>query len=263
MPSSPTPDLKPGHRMVGRRAFVTGAGGGIGGAIAKRFALEGAKVALVDVDVAAAAQTAERIASVGGDTIAIGCDVGSEGAVQAAIVEAVAAMDGLDTVVNCAAAREPTADITGLTLEQWENTLRINLTGAFLVCREAIPHFRADGGGSIVNIASQFGSVATTGRPAYHATKAALINFTRALAVDFAADRIRANTVSPGAIETPRLLFRHDTMEAVREKYIPKHPIGRLGLPEDIANAVLYVASDEASFMTGSDLVVDGGFTAV
>ncbi|MFT5487069.1 MAG: NAD(P)-dependent dehydrogenase (short-subunit alcohol dehydrogenase family), partial [Alphaproteobacteria bacterium] len=137
------------------------------------------------------------------------------------------------------------------------------LTGIFLLCKHAIPHLRASGGGVIVNIASQLGTAVTSGRPAYHATKAAVIHLTKAIAIENAADNIRAVTVSPGAIETNRLLARYDDMQTVRDLLTPAHPIGRLGLPEDIAGAVLFAASDDAAFMTGTDLIVDGGYTAV
>ena len=148
-------------------------------------------------------------------------------------------------------------------LETWQKVVDVNLTGMFLVCKHAIPHLQARGGGRIINISSTFGSVAWPQRPAYMATKAAVKQLSRSIALDFAKDNIRANSISPGATETNRLLARTPTMEQVRERMIPLHPIGRLGQPEDIAAAAVFLASDESSFVTGADLFVDGGFTAV
>ena len=164
---------------------------------------------------------------------------------------------------NAAAALEPSATVETMSLATWNEVLEVNLTGMFLVCKYAIPHLRRAGGGSIINIASTFGHIAYPERPAYMATKGAVRQLTRSIALDFAGDGIRANSISPGAIETRRLLHRTPTMEQVRERMVPLHPIGRLGQPEDIANAAAFLASDQSSFMTGSDVVVDGGFTMI
>ena len=147
--------------------------------------------------------------------------------------------------------------------ENWNEALRVNLTSMFLLCKYAIPHLRAAGGGVIINIASQLGSVVTPGRAGYHATKGAVIQLTKAIAIETAKDNIRAVTVSPGAVETNRLLARFHTTDKMRELMVPHHPIGRLAQPEDIAGAALFVASDDAAFMTGADLIIDGGYTAV
>ena len=245
-------------RLEGRRAVVVGGAGGIGSAIVRRFAAEGAKVAVVDI------ADALKVADIpGGSAFPLAADVSDPEALKAAVEDAAKALGGLDTVVHSAAAREPVATVEELSFEDWEDAVRVNLTSAFLLSKYTIPHLRAAGAGVIVNIASQLGSVVTPARPAYHATKGALIQLTRAIAVECAKDNIRAVSVSPGAIETGRLTFRGRTMEQVREALVPNHPIGRLGQPEEIANAVLFAASDEASFMTGSDMIVDGGYTAV
>lgn len=254
-----------GGRVEGKRTLIVGGGGGIGGATARRFHAEGASVAIVDVDAEAGARMAEvlREGPGNGKVLTLATDIGEPGAAREAVDQAAAELGGLDVTVHSAAARESTATVEELAVEEWHEVVRVNLTSMFYLCKYALPHLRADGGGVIVNIASQFGSVATAGRPAYHATKGAVIQLTRALAVENAANGIRAVSISPGAIETNRLLARHKTFERVRERLVPGHPIGRLGLPEEIANAVLFAASDEAAFMTGSDLLVDGGYTAV
>ncbi len=167
-------------------------------------------------------------------------------------------------LVNTAATDDPLGDTVELDEADWNRALAVNLTGVFLVAKYGIPKLRAAGGGSIVIVASQLGQVAAVPRrPAYVTSKAALIQLARSMALDHATERIRVNTVSPGAIETNRLLKRYGTIEAVRKALVPFHPMGRLGLPEEIANGALFLASDEASFMTGADLVIDGGYTCV
>jgi NAD(P)-dependent dehydrogenase (short-subunit alcohol dehydrogenase family) len=145
----------------------------------------------------------------------------------------------------------------------WDRVIRVNLTGAFLMAKATIPAIIARGGGSIILIASQLGRVGSPGRPAYCATKGALIQLAKVLAADHAAQGIRANTLSPGAVETRRMLRRWKTMEEARAVMAPKHLLGRLGQPDEIAQAALYLASDASRFMTGSDLLIDGGYTAV
>ncbi|MGB0632926.1 MAG: SDR family NAD(P)-dependent oxidoreductase, partial [Alphaproteobacteria bacterium] len=219
----------------------------------------------VDANAAAAESRAAELrdAAGGGDVFALGIDIGDPDSAKKAVEDTANALGGLDTTVHSAATREPTATTEEMEFEHWNEALRVNLTSIFLLCKYAIPHLRAAGGGVIVNIASQFGSVVTPGRPAYHATKGAVIQLTKAIAIETAGDNIRAVTVSPGAVETDRLLARYNDIQVIRDKMIPNHPIGRLGQPEDIAGAALFVASDDAAFMTGSDLIVDGGYTAV
>lgn len=254
-----------GGKLDGKRAIVVGGGGGIGGAVVQRFHAEGASVCVIDAD----GDAAQRVVSAlgdedgGGIVFPLAADIGNETATKAAVAQAVETLGGLDIIVHSAATREPTATVEDTELADWNEALRVNLTGIFLLCKYAIPHLRAAGGGAIVNIASQLGTAVTPGRPAYHATKAAVIHLTKAIAIENAADNIRAVTVSPGAIETDRLLHRHNDMQTVRDLLTPAHPIGRLGLPADIAGAVLFAASDDAAFMTGTDLIVDGGYTAV
>ena len=231
--------------------MVTGAVGGIGAAIARRFAAAGATVVCVDV------QAPEALAvEIGGRAVA--ADVSSE-----ADTKRVAALAGpVRVLVNGAAPMEPAGSVLALAPADFAHVFAVQVTGAYLMSRALLPAMIAAGGGSIIHIASQLGSVGAPGRPAYCAAKGALIQLARAMALDHASDGVRVNALSPGAVETGRLVQRFGSMEAARAHSGPKHPIGRLGRPEEIAGAALFLASEESSFMTGADLVVDGGYTA-
>jgi NAD(P)-dependent dehydrogenase (short-subunit alcohol dehydrogenase family) len=239
------------YSLHGKVAIVTGAGGGIGGAIARAFREAGAKVAGLDLDTA----------KVAGD-LAIACDVSSETQTRDAVERVVKAFGGVQVLVNCAAMMDPRATVTELDLAAWNRVFAVNVGGAFLMSRWAIPHMARAGGGSIIHIASQLGTVGTPGRVAYCSTKGALITMAKAMAADHAAQRIRVNTLSPGAVETDRML-RYGSMEKAREALGPKHLLHRLGKPEEIAAAAVFLACDASSFMTGADLRVDGGYNAV
>jgi NAD(P)-dependent dehydrogenase (short-subunit alcohol dehydrogenase family) len=238
--------------LDGKAAIVTGAAGGIGSAIVAAFRQAGAKVAGVDLDRA-------RVQA----DLGISCDVSSESQTRDAVDRAAKAFGGLHILVNTAAMRDPTATVTEIDLAAWNRVFAVNVGGAYLMSRWAIPHLERSGGGSIIHIASQLGTVGTPGRVAYCATKGALITMAKAMAADHAAQKIRVNTLSPGAIETERMPLRFGSMEKAREVLGPKHLLNRLGLPEEIAQAALFLASDASSFMTGSDLRVDGGYNAV
>jgi NAD(P)-dependent dehydrogenase (short-subunit alcohol dehydrogenase family) len=250
-------------RLEGKVAFITGAGGAIGGAIARRFAAEGAAVMCVDVNSEGAERTTLSISAAGGQAIAFRCDVSKASEVKAAIDATVRAFSRIDVLVNTAANDEPSGTAIELDEAEWNRALAVNLTGVFLVCKHGIPRLVQAGGGSIVIIASQLGQVVVPRRPAYVTSKAALIQLARSMALDHAKDRVRVNTLSPGAIETNRLIFRYGDMEAARKALVPLHPIGRLGQSDEIANGALFLASNESSFMTGADLVMDGGYTCV
>lgn len=241
------------HSLRGKAAIITGANGGIGSAIAHAFIDAGAKVACVDLDVSKAAA----------GSLAIKCDVSSEAETQKAVEQAAKAFGGLHVLVNGAAMRDPSATVTDLDLAAWNRVFAVNVAGAFLMSRWAVPHMARSGGGSIIHIASQLGTVGTAGRVAYCATKGALITMAKAMAADHAAQKIRVNTLSPGAVETERMPLRYGTMEKAREALGPKHLLNRLAQPDEIAAAALFLASDASSFMTGSDLRVDGGYNAV
>ena len=250
-------------RLDGKSAIVVGAALGIGRAIALAFAAAGAKVACLDIDAAAAGETAARIKSAAGTAMAHSCDVTSEASIADAVKAAIAAHGVPTVLVNGAVAREPTGTIVELEPADWNRAIAINLSGAYLMSRAVIPHMARADGGSIIHIASQMGRVGAAGRGVYCATKGALIQLAKVMAVDHAHDNIRVNTLSPGAVETERVSYRYGSMADARAHAVPKHPIGRLGQPQEIARAALYLASDASSFMTGSDLLIDGGYTAV
>lgn len=249
------------NRLEGKAALIAGAGGGIGSAIAELFAEEGAAVACADSNGEIATELAGGITGKGGKAIGLTLDVTDEAGTGAAVAETVSAFGKLDVLVNCAAFHDPFGDAVELPLDVWHNTLAVNVTGTFLMCRAAIPAMREAGGGAIVNLSSYLGSLVMPERPAYVTTKGAVIQLTKSLAVDFAEDGIRANTVSPGATETRRLLRAFKDYEEARAALAPPYPLQRLAQPREIAHAALYLASDDASFVTGSDLVVDGGFS--
>jgi NAD(P)-dependent dehydrogenase (short-subunit alcohol dehydrogenase family) len=250
-------------RLDGKPAIVVGAALGIGRAIALAFAGAGGKVACLDIDEGAASETAARIKSTGGSAMACRCDVTGETSIADAVKAAIAAHGSPRVLVNGAAMREPTGTIVELDPADWNRAIAINLSGAYLMSRAVIPHMADAGGGSIIHIASQMGRVGAAGRGVYCATKGALIQLAKVMAIDHARDNIRVNTLSPGAIETERVSFRYGSIADARAHSVPKHPIGRLGQPEEIGRAALYLASDASSFMTGSDLLIDGGYTAI
>ncbi len=245
--------------LAGKAAIVTGAAGGIGREIVKAFAQAGAAVACVDVDL----EKAREAARAGGERChAIECDVASEAHTERAVKQAVAALGRLDVLVNGAASMEPSATVLDLDLAGWNSVFAVDVGGAFLMSRWAIPHLIASGGGSIIHIASQLATVGTQARVAYCAAKGALITMAKAMAVDHAQHNIRVNTLSPGGTETDRML-RFGSMQKARAILGAKHVMKRLGLPEEIASAAVFLASDASSFMTGANLLVDGGYNAV
>lgn len=258
MTAPPAPGYAPGRSMAGRRALVTGAASGIGRATAELFIAEGAAVALLDRN----AGLLETAASELGGT-AVAADVSLHAEVDRAVAAAAEALGGLDTVVNAAGVSmlqpfEETAP------EIWQQTLAVNLTGPYAVCRAALPHLRAAGGGSIVNIASGAGLRPIPNSAAYSASKAGLIMFGRALATELAGDGIRVNTVCPGIVDTPMMqtaLDRSLEPEAARQAVIERYLLKRLAEPREIALAVRYLSSAEAAYVTGTTLPVDGGRT--
>jgi NAD(P)-dependent dehydrogenase (short-subunit alcohol dehydrogenase family) len=242
-------------------AMVVGAANGIGRATALAFAAAGAVVACADVEEAGAKTTAAEIEEGGAHALPVHLDVTEGASCRAAVAAAVERFGGLDVLLYGAADSDRTATVLEMDEAAWDRVIRINLTGAFLTA--AIPAMIARGGGSVILIASQLGRVASPGRAAYCATKGALVQLAKVLAADHAAQGIRANTISPGAIETRRMLRRWKDMDEARAMMGPKHLLGRIGRPEEIARAALYLASDASAFMTGSDLLIDGGYTAV
>jgi len=249
--------------LTGKAALISGAGGGICRAIAIAFAEAGASVACVDIDNGSAEQTAELVCGIGGKAIAQRCNVAEEAEVRAVTKAAHDAFGRLDILVSGAAPHDPGGPVTETPLSEWQMVVDINLTGAFLLSKAALPFMIAGGGGSIIFIASQLGRVGSAGRAAYCATKGALIQLAKVIAIDHADQNVRCNALSPGAVETQRTLRRYNSFEVANETLGAKHLTKRLGKPEELAQAAVFLASDAASFVTGSDLLVDGGYTAI
>jgi NAD(P)-dependent dehydrogenase (short-subunit alcohol dehydrogenase family) len=255
--------IDPAFTLERKTAIVVGAANGIGRATALAFAAAGACVACADIEEPGAKTTAGEIEAGGGQALPVHLDVTDGGSCRAAVEATVQRFGGLDVLMYGAADSDRAATVVEMDEAAWDRVIRINLTGAFLMVKAAIPTMIARGGGSVILIASQLGRVGSPGRAPYCATKGALIQLAKVLAVDHAAQGIRANTISPGAIETRRMLRRWKDMDEARQMMGPKHLLGRLGLPEEIARAAVYLASDASAFMTGSDLLIDGGYTAV
>jgi NAD(P)-dependent dehydrogenase (short-subunit alcohol dehydrogenase family) len=248
-------------RLQGKVAIVTGAGGGIGTAISRQFAAEGAAVVGVDIDAGALDRMAAATRQAGGKVSTLAADVAEEATAESAVKLARSEFGRLDVLVSNAVYDLPLAPLTAISLADWRRSMAVNLDSAFLFGKHAIPVMEADGGGSIILIASQLGSVARPGRPWYCAAKGALIQLAKAMALDHAAQHIRVNSLSPGPIETGRYLRNFPTLEAARASH---HTLlGRLGTPDEIAAGAVFLASDESAFMTGADLLIDGGYTAV
>ena len=248
-------------RLQGKAAIVTGAGGGIGAAISRQFASEGASVVGVDVDAGAMDRMASSVRAASGRVSTLCADVAEEMTAEAAVARALAEFGRLDVLVATAVCDLPLAPVTALSLADWRRTMTVNLDSAFLFSKHAIPAMDAGGGGSIILVASQLGSVARPGRPWYCAAKGALIQLAKAMALDHAGQHIRVNSLSPGPVETGRYVRNFETLEAARASH---HTLlGRLGVPNEIAAGAVFLASDESSFMTGADLLIDGGYTAV
>jgi NAD(P)-dependent dehydrogenase (short-subunit alcohol dehydrogenase family) len=248
------------RRLTGRVALITGGGGEIGSAIALRLAREGARIMVGDIEDAKAETTADAIHAAGGEAGSVHIDVRFEDSAKAAVEKSIAAFGKLTTLVNVAAAVTPDGNAETLPLDVWENAIRVNLTGSFIMCKYAVPEMRKAGGGAIINIASQLGRLSVAGRSPYCTTKAALIKYTEILAMDYARDNIRANTISPGFILTERSSRRSGGKENASLIQGPKHLLNRPGSVEDIAAGVAYLASEDAAFVTGTDLLIDGGY---
>jgi NAD(P)-dependent dehydrogenase (short-subunit alcohol dehydrogenase family) len=250
-------------KLKDKVAIVTGAGGDIGCAISLQFAAEGAAVVCADLDLKAARRTSEQIENVGGKAVPVECDVADNDAARASVSETVRRFGTLHVLVNNAAHFIRDATISELDETEFNRAFAVNVTGAFLMSRWAIPHMVRAGGGNIIHIASQMGHVAREKQATYCATKGALLLLAKGMALDHASNGIRVNSLSPGGIATQGMADQWGGMErAEREWGKRMHPLGRLGRTEEIARAALFLASDDSSFMTGADLLVDGGYTA-
>lgn len=251
-------------RLAGKVAVVTGGGSGIGRAAALLFAQEGARLCLVDRDGDAAEMVAAAIRAMGGEAMVRAGDVGEPGRADADAAAVLAAFGRIDVLLTAAGFSSGGTALT-IRLEDWDAVLRANLWGTWLWARAVLPAMQAAGSGSIVTIASQLARAGGRDNSAYIAAKGAVLSLTKTMALDFAADGIRVNAILPGAIETPllaRSFARSATPEATREASRQRHPMGRFGQAEEVAQAALYLAGDAASFTTGTELVVDGGWLA-
>jgi NAD(P)-dependent dehydrogenase (short-subunit alcohol dehydrogenase family) len=249
-------------RLQGKSALISGGARGIGAAIARLFAAEGARVAFGDVLEEEGRRVEAEILETGAEALFIPLDVSIEVAWQRAVAATVERFGRLDILVNNAGIRgEGGAEDTSV--ESWDAVMAVNARGVFLGTKLVIPEMRRAGGGSIVNISSQMGMVGSnTSGSAYHASKGAVRTFTKSAAIRHAGEGIRVNSVHPGPILTPFTEGRMDIGAPDRELYISRIPMGRIGTAEEVAYGVLYLASDESSFVTGSELVIDGGWIA-
>jgi meso-butanediol dehydrogenase/(S,S)-butanediol dehydrogenase/diacetyl reductase len=244
-------------RLTGKVAIITGGGSGIGKAIALAFVREGAKVMIAGRD----SKKLERAAAeIGGQCSAISTDVSSAGDVQKLVSAAIPRFQRINILVNNAAVLLPgTAE--SLSEEDFDQTFNINVRGLWLLSRAVLPHMRAAGGGSIINIASVLSLVGARNRVAYAASKGAVMAMTKAMALDHAAENIRVNCIAPGIVAT-EMVEKFNTDQAARRQRETMHPMGRFGQPEEVASAAVFLASDESRWTTGSVMTIDGGYSA-
>ena len=251
-------------KLENKVAVVTGGASGIGRATALLFAAEGARVAVVDRDLTAAEETAALIGATGGQALAFGSDVGAPGAAESDAAAVLARWGRIDILV-CAAGFSCGGTVLTTAPEDFDAVWRTNVGGTWLWARAAIPAMQQQGGGSIVNFSSQLALAGGRNNSAYIAAKGAILSLTRTMALDFAADGIRVNTIVPGAIDTPMLargFQRAADPEAARQHSLKRHALGRFGRVEDLAQSVLHLAGDASAFTTGTAMVVDGGWLA-
>lgn len=249
--------------------IVTGGAHGIGEAAVLAFAREGYRVALLDIDHAAADRVKSRAAPLPGQVVCVRADVSRADAAREAVANVVAAFGGIDIVFNNAGIQPADSYKRAEDLDEamWDRVMDVNVKGCFLLCKYAIPEIRKRGGGVIINNASVQGLQSQTLVPVYAASKGAVLSLTRNLALDYAADNIRVVAICPGSVDTPMLrataaLASPDNVEGTLSEWGHKHPLGRIARPEEIADVVVFLASDKASFVTGEYVCVDGGLMA-
>ncbi len=252
-------------RLEGKIALVTGGGSGIGRAIARTLAAEGAKAVVADVSTEGAERTVGMVEEAGGEAISVSCDVTDSTQVEAMIDRTVEVYGRLDCAVNNAGTEGVLAPVTDYPREVWDRVISLNLTAVWLCMKHEFAQMQRQGGGAIVNTASILGLVGFPTTPAYTASKHGVIGLTKVAALECAEQGIRVNAVCPGWIETPMVMERGVQAGANPEVYqqlAEAHPVKRLGKPEEIAEAVVWLCSDSASFVTGQAMVVDGGYVA-
>jgi len=250
------------NRLEGKNVVITGAASGIGRAAAQLMAAEGAKVLVADLDPARAEEAAVAIRETGGNALGFGVDVMNEDSLAAMIEKAVAEFGGINVLCNHVGGSNPRKDLDLLRmdLDEWDRVMSLNVRSTVVASRLAIPHMNSAGGGSIVNTASVGGLIGDSLQSAYGSAKAAVIRLTQYIAVQYGANGVRCNAVAPGAIMTPALVdnIPADVIDSMKQA----NALPYLGEPEDIAHAMVYLASDESRYMTGQTLVVDGGLTS-
>jgi NAD(P)-dependent dehydrogenase (short-subunit alcohol dehydrogenase family) len=250
--------------LKGKRALITGAASGIGSATAVLFAREGAAVSVVDLNAEGGRSVASRIQEEGGRAIFVRADVTRAADCEDAVRKTVSTLEGLDILFNNAGIVRR-ATVLELSEDEWDQVMAVNVKSAFLLCKYAIPVMAEAGGGVIINAASGWGLVGGPRAVAYCASKGAVVQLTKAMAIDHGPQNIRVNCVCPGDTDTPMLRSEAEQLGESVDRFLAHaadRPLGRIGTPEDIAQAVLYLASDAASYITGAALVVDGGGVA-
>jgi NAD(P)-dependent dehydrogenase (short-subunit alcohol dehydrogenase family) len=251
-------------RLASKSALVTGGASGIGAAIAERFAAEGAAIAIADLDGDGADKQAEAIRAKGGTAVGLTVDVGNDESVATMMSRAWEALEGFDILVNNAAI-PMVGTVETLAADEWDRALNIDLSSVYRTSKAVWPHFVSAGGGTVLNTASVAGIIGMAGQHGYSTAKAGVVMLTKCMALDGAAHRIRVNCVCPGFVETPMAVAFIDAQDdpaASRAAINAAHPLGRTGQPAEIAAAFVYLASDEARWITGTALVIDGGLTA-
>jgi NAD(P)-dependent dehydrogenase (short-subunit alcohol dehydrogenase family) len=246
------------HRFNGKVAFITGAGSGIGRATAVAFAAEGARVAILDRSAEALRDTEAAVRKVGGEVLTIACDVAEPEQVEAAVARTVEAFGRLDIAFNNAGVENKASPVAEIELDEWDRILDINLRGTFVCMKHELAQMVRQGSGVVINTSSGAGIRGVAGGAAYAASKHAIIGLTKSAALDYAKSNIRVNAVLPGNIETP-MMDRFTGGDI--QKAIDLEPVGRLGKPEEIADAVLWMSADLGAFVTGASISVDGGWS--